>query len=124
MEFYVCKHCGNIVAMVQNSGAPVSCCGEKMDRLTENTVDASNEKHLPVVSRSGEKVTVKVGSIVHPMENAHYIGWIVLQTKAGNQRKILQAGAAPEADFYIAPEDEVLKAYAYCNLHGLWSTVL
>ena len=121
MEFYKCKHCGNIIAYTHNSGVLVECCGEKMDKLTENTVDASTEKHVPVITREGTKVHVAVGSIAHPMEEAHHISWIALETDNGNQRKILHPGDAAVADFYVAEDTHKLKAYAYCNLHGLWS---
>ncbi len=124
MEFYRCRHCGNMIAFVKKSGVPVICCGEEMQKITENTVEASTEKHLPVIKREGSKVIVTVGSIEHPMEEKHYIEWIALETKAGNQRKILQPGQKPQAVFYIAEDDEVIKAYEYCNIHGLWSTSL
>ena len=122
MEFYRCRHCGNIIAFVKKSGVPVICCGEEMQKVTENTVEASTEKHVPVIQREGSKVTVTVGSIEHPMEEKHYIEWIALETKAGNQRKILEPGQKPQAVFYIAEDDEAIKAYEHCNLHGLWST--
>ena len=124
MEFYKCNHCGNIVAYVQKSGVNVVCCGENMRKIVENTVEASVEKHVPEIVRHGTAVHVKVGSVDHPMEEKHYIQWIALETKAGNQRKVLKAGDHPEADFYIAQDDVVLKVYAYCNLHGLWSNTL
>ena len=121
MEFYRCEHCGNMIAYVEKSGIEVVCCGEKMEKIAENTVDASAEKHVPVIRREGEKVFVHVGSLDHPMEEKHYIQWIALETQNGNQRKVLKAGEAPEAVFYVAENDVILKAYAYCNLHGLWS---
>ena len=121
MEFYKCKHCGNIIAFVHKSGVPVVCCGENMQRITENTVDAAQEKHVPVIIRENNKVIVKIGSIEHPMLPEHHIEWIALETKNGNQRKILNIEDKPEAVFYVAPDDEIIKAYEYCNLHGLWS---
>lgn len=124
MEFYRCRHCGNTIAFVKKSGVPVICCGEEMQKVTENTVEASTEKHVPVIQREGSKVTVTVGSIEHPMEDKHYIEWIALETKAGNQRKILKPGQKPQAVFYIADDDEVIKAYEHCNLHGLWSSTI
>lgn len=120
MKFYYCKHCGNIVAYADNKGVPVVCCGVKMTELIPNTVEASNEKHIPVISVDGSKVTVKIGSVDHPMLPNHYIQWVSLKTKQGNQRKALEPGALPEVCFMICPGDEVISAYAYCNLHGLW----
>lgn len=124
MEFYICNHCGNIITFVHNSGAPVSCCGEFMQKITENTVDASAEKHVPVIKQKGNNVVVKIGSVPHPMEPKHYIMWIVLETKSGYQFKRLRPGEAPEAIFELSADDEVVKAYEYCNIHGLWSVAL
>ena len=120
IKFYICKHCGNIIAFAKNTGVPVKCCGENMTPIEPNTTDAAQEKHVPVITREGDIVTVRVGSAEHPMIDAHYIEWIVLETKQGNQRKVLSPGAAPEAKFALCAGDEVVAAYAYCNLHGLW----
>ena len=120
MKFYRCEHCGNIVAMVKESGVPVICCGEAMKPLVPNTVEAAHEKHIPVLSREGERVTVAVGSVAHPMLDNHYIEWIALQTKSGNQRKGLHPGDEPKAVFLVPEDDEIVDVYAYCNLHGLW----
>ena len=96
------------------------CCGQKMDELVPNTTDAAQEKHVPVVEVSGNIVTVTVGSVLHPMQPEHFIEWISLHTKQGNQRKELKPGDAPKAVFALVDGDEVESAYAYCNLHGLW----
>ncbi len=120
MKFYICEHCKNIIAFVEDNGVAVDCCNAKMKELVENTVDASLEKHVPVINVDGNKITVKVGEIAHPMLEEHYIKWIALETKQGNQRKLLTPGVAPECCFKICENDEVLKAYEYCNLHGLW----
>ncbi|MDO5112389.1 MAG: desulfoferrodoxin family protein [Clostridia bacterium] len=120
MKFYICKHCGNIIAFVQDSGVPVVCCGEDMTEIVPNTVDAATEKHIPVVQKESGKVVVTVGSIEHPMAQEHFIQWVALQTKQGNQRKLLAPGAKPVACFALCEGDEVVEAYAYCNLHGLW----
>ena len=120
MEFYRCAHCGQIVAIVKNKGVPIVCCGEKMQKLEPGTTDAAAEKHVPVVKVEGGVVTVTVGEAAHPMLPEHYIEWVSLQTKSGNQRKALNPGDAPCARFYIAEGDEVEAAYAYCNLHSLW----
>ena len=120
MKFYVCSHCGTIIAFVKSSGVPVGCCGEMMQELEPNTTDAAVEKHVPVVQVDGQKVTVTVGSTEHPMLPEHYIEWIALATKQGNQRKELKPGQKPQAEFMVCPDDEVEAVYAYCNLHGLW----
>lgn len=118
-KFFICKHCGNLVGMVLNKGVPLVCCGEKMSELVPNTVEASVEKHLPVVSKNANTLTVSVGSVAHPMEEAHHIEFIYVQTKKGGQRKCLEIGSAPTATFAIV-DDEVVSVFAYCNLHGLW----
>lgn len=123
-KFYLCRHCGNIIAMVHSSGVPVVCCGEKMQELVPNTTEAAREKHLPVLSIAGNLVTVAVGSAAHPMAQEHFIEWICLVTKQGCQRKVLQPGAEPKAVFALTEGDAPLAAYAYCNLHGLWKTEL
>jgi len=119
-KFYKCKHCGQIVAIVKKTGAPLVCCGEKMEELIPGTVDASKEKHIPVYKVENNRVDVIVGSIEHPMINEHYIEWISIQTKYGNQRKVLTPNSAPTASFALMEGDEVEAVYAYCNLHGLW----
>lgn len=120
LKFYLCKHCGNIIAFAKNSGVPVVCCGEKMTEIVPNTTDAAVEKHVPVVTVEGNKVTVSIGSVAHPMTEAHYIDWVAIQTKNGNQRKALSPTDEPKAEFPLLPGDEVLVALAHCNLHGLW----
>lgn len=119
-KFYVCEHCGNIIAFVKDAGVPVMCCGQKMTEIIPGTTDAAVEKHLPVIKQEGNIITVEVGSVEHPMLDAHYIEWISIQTKEGNQRKILVPGQEPKAVFAITDGDELEAAYAYCNLHGLW----
>ena len=120
MDFYRCNHCGNIIVHVVSSGVPVVCCGEKMQKLEPNTTDAAGEKHVPVIEAEGAKVTVTVGSVEHPMLEAHYIQFIVLETKQGFQKKALAPGEKPKAVFMLAEGDEAVAAYEYCNLHGLW----
>lgn len=120
MKFYICKHCGNIIAYVKDAGVPVVCCGEKMHEIIPGSVDAATEKHVPVITVDGNHVTVQVGAVEHPMTEEHLIEWIALETEQGNQRKVLQAGEKPIAEFMLCEGDKVLDAYAYCNLHGLW----
>ena len=120
MKFYVCKHCGNIIAYVEDKGVPVICCGEKMTELVPGTTDAATEKHVPVITVDGSLVTVRVGEVEHPMLEEHHIAWIALETKLGNQRKPLPVDGKPEATFALVDGDEVIAAYEYCNLHGLW----
>lgn len=118
-KFYICEHCGNIVGMINDSGVPLMCCGQKMKKLEAGTVEASREKHIPVVTREGNTVKVCVGSVEHPMTEEHSITWVYLQTCRGGQRKCLKAGEAPAVTFTLTDE-EPIAVYAYCNLHGLW----
>ena len=118
-KFYICEHCGNLIGMINDSGVPMKCCGQNMTKLEPGTVEASHEKHIPVVSVDGNKVTVTVGSVEHPMVAEHSILWVYLQTDRGGQRKCLEVGKAPVVTFGLADE-KPLSVYAYCNLHGLW----
>ena len=122
-KFLICRHCGNIVEVVKDARVPVMCCGQKMEVLEPNTVEASNEKHLPAVEVSGDVLTVRVGSVEHPMAEEHFIQWVELETDRGVQRRTLQPGDAPAAVFSLNGA-KALAVYAYCNLHGLWKTAL
>lgn len=119
-KFFVCKNCGNLVGMINDSGVPIVCCGEKMTELKANTIDASVEKHIPVVNIEGNVITATVGSVEHPMVEEHFIEWIYLLTEKGGQRKSLLPGEKPEAKFAVVEGDNSLSVFAYCNLHGLW----
>jgi superoxide reductase len=120
-KFFVCKQCGNLVTLIHESGAPLTCCGQEMDEVTPNTVEAVVEKHLPVVTIDGDTVTVEIGSVEHPMVPEHYIQWVYLETDKGFQMKYLEPGQIPKAVF-VLKDEKVISAYEYCNLHGLWKT--
>ncbi len=120
-RFFVCEHCGNIVGMVHDAGVPMMCCGQKMTQLVPGTVEASLEKHIPVVTVDNNSVTAVVGSVAHPMAEEHHIAWVYLQTDRGGQRKCIPVGGEPKVTFALADEKPVA-VYAYCNLHGLWKT--
>ena len=122
MKFYRCETCGQIVAIVDKKACPVMCCGKPMKEIVPGTTDAAVEKHVPVVTVEGNCVKVTVGSVAHPMAEEHFIEWIAIQTKQGNQRKALKPGDAPEACFALCEGDEIEAAYAYCNLHSLWKS--
>lgn len=118
-RFYICEHCGNLIGMINDAGVPMMCCGQKMTELIPGTVEASHEKHIPVVTVEGNTVKVEIGSVAHPMTEEHSILWVYLQTDRGGQRKNLEPGTAPAVTFALADEKPVA-VYAYCNLHGLW----
>ena len=121
MKFLRCQKCGKTVGVIVDHGCPTMCCGEEMQELKANTTDGATEKHVPVVTVEGNTVTVAIGSVDHPMLEEHYIQWVALETKEGMQRKSLTPGSAPKAVFALADGDVAVRAYEYCNLHGLWS---
>lgn len=121
MKFYKCTMCGNIIVYAEHPGCDVMCCGKPMEEIIPGTTDAAVEKHVPVVSRDGDIVTVSVGSAAHPMLEEHFIKWIVLETDLGVQKKELTPGNDPVARFAVFPEENVVSCVAYCNLHGLWA---
>lgn len=122
-RFFICKHCGNLIGMIDDAGVPMVCCGENMVELTANTVEASQEKHIPVVEISDDTIRVNVGSVAHPMLDEHYIQWIYVLSEHGGQRKCLKPGAAASAMFKFI-DDKPLSVFAYCNIHGLWKVDL
>ena len=120
MKFYKCEICGNIIEFRNESGVTVMCCGQDMEEIIPGTSDGAAEKHVPVLTVDGPKVTVTVGSVLHPSLDTHYIEWIALETKKGAQRVDLAPGDVPAAEFLLTEGDEVIAAYEYCNLHSLW----
>ncbi len=119
-KFYLCEQCGNMFGVITDSGVNPICCGSPMKHLEPNTTDAAGEKHLPVIKREGKQVTVAVGEVPHPMQEAHYITWICLVQGNTTQRAALQPGENPEATFTVADKTAPVEAYENCNLHGLW----
>lgn len=119
-RFFKCDICGNMVGMIHESGVPMVCCGQNMTEMVANTSDGAVEKHVPFVTVDKDTVKVQVGEVEHPMLPEHYIQWIYIKTEHGGQRKILNPGDAPKAEFKLADGDKLETAYAYCNLHGLW----
>jgi len=117
-EIYKCSLCGNIVEVVHTGAGELVCCGQPMDLMTENTVDAAKEKHVPVIEKLDNGFKVKVGSVPHPMEEKHWIEWIELMADGKVYRQNLSPGDAPEAVFCVAAS--TVTAREYCNLHGLW----
>ena len=122
MKFYICEGCGKIAAVIRPSACPTKCCGEAMKEMIPGTSDGAREKHVPVITIDGRRVLVEVGSAPHPMTEAHFIEWIVLESREGRQRKALRPGDAPKAEFALTEGDEAVSALAYCNLHGLWQS--
>ncbi len=119
-KFYKCKSCGQFIAIVDKKECPVKCCGEPMEEIIANTVDAAKEKHVPVVTIEGNIVNVAIGSVEHPMTEAHLIEWVCLETEKGMQRKYLTSADKPSVSFALTTDDKAVAVYAYCNLHGLW----
>jgi superoxide reductase len=119
LEIFKCSNCGKIVTIAVDGAGQLVCCGRQMERQKENTVDASKEKHVPVVTKNGNETNIKVGSVPHPMEPAHYIRWIEVISGPYLYVKGLKPGDKPEAVFPVTSPE--IKVRAYCNLHGLWS---
>lgn len=118
-QVYQCGLCGNIVEVVHEAGGQLVCCGQPMNHLLENTVDAAQEKHVPVVAKTDAGLQVSVGSVPHPMEDKHYIEWIEAIVDGKLYMQFLDAGDQPKADF---PAGEKIEVRAFCNLHGLWKS--
>jgi len=123
LKFYKCKDCGKILAMPMSSvsAATPGCCGDSLVEIKANTTDAAVEKHVPLVQQSGNLVQVTVGAVLHPMEEKHFIEWIAIETECGFQFKELVPGKEPKAAFMLSDGDKLVRAYAFCNLHGLWA---
>lgn len=122
MKIYRCNVCGNVVELLVNGGGTLVCCDEDMELLVPKENDEGNEKHLPVVEISGNEVTVKVGSVAHPMTEAHYIQWISIFYNNKIQKVKLNYTDEPKAIFTVDEEFETIEVYEYCNIHGLWKT--
>ena len=118
LEVYKCEHCGNIVEVLHGGKGELVCCGEPMNLLDEQTADAAQEKHVPVIEKGADSITVKVGSVPHPMVEDHYIEWIELTADGTVYRQYLNPGDAAQAVFPIVANQ--VSAREYCNKHGLW----
>ena len=118
LQIYKCEVCGNMVEMIHEGQGELVCCGQPMKLFMENTVDAAQEKHVPVVEKTADGIQVKVGSVPHPMEEKHYIEWIEIIADGKAYRQFLKPGEKPEATFCI--EAVQVTAREYCNIHGLW----
>ena len=119
-EVYKCELCGNMVEVLHAGRGQMVCCNEPMTLLKENTVDASLEKHVPVIEVTADGIKVKVGAVAHPMEEKHYIEWIELIVDGKVCRQYLTPGMAPEA--FFAAKGERIGAREYCTVHGLWKS--
>ena len=118
-EFFICEFCGNIVTKINDSNVPLFCCNKPITKLEVGSIEASHEKHIPVVNISNNKIIITIGEIEHPMIEEHSILWIMLITNEGEYLKYLNVGNKPIVEFIINDE-RPLSVYAYCNLHGLW----
>ena len=120
MKFYRCDVCGRIVEETKIGAGTLECCGQPMRALEPGETDGAYEKHVPDVAVDGANIVVRVGSVEHPSTPAHYSEWIAIPTTTGTQRKTLDPGDLPKAEFTLAPGEKLVAAYEYCNLHGLW----
>lgn len=124
LKVYKCEKCGQMVVELKGTACTPFCCGQAMTLLEPNTVDAAQEKHVPAVDAAGSTVTVKVGTVEHPMTDDHYIAQIFLETEQGWQVKNLKPGEKPEAVFEVTAGDKAVAAYEYCTKHGFWKAEL
>lgn len=124
MKHYVCRECGNLTAMINDSGKIMSCCGRKLDEVVPSVKDSAGEKHKPFIHEKNGEVRITVGpeDNRHPMTPEHAIAWVCLVTTGGSHRKLLLPDGKSEAVFRITPDEKIIKAFAYCNVHGLWVT--
>ena len=122
VKIFKCSVCGKIIILLNNESIPTVCCNETMKELIAGTTDAAVEKHVPVVNVNSNAIEVSVGSVEHPMEEKHFIEWILIETEKGFQIKYLKPGTSPKAQFALTADYKFIKAYAYCNLHGLWAS--
>lgn len=122
--FLCCPSCGNLAEMIQYSGVKPLCCGKEMIRMESKTSEEGHEKHLPIITREGCTITVKISDTPHPMTAEHHIDWVELITSCGMQRKPLKAGCEPAVCFHLSDKETPLAVFAYCNVHGLWVTEL
>ena len=122
MKFYVCKHCGKVITILNNVNVPTICCGAPMEELKANTVDAAVEKHVPFVTTVGGEIIIKVGEEKHPMSKEHYISFVAIETNQGMFIHNFNPEDEPEVKF--TDEVKILNVYAYCNIHGLWKKEL
>lgn len=121
--FLTCDQCKNVVSVIcASADAHFSCCGQDLHEMEPNTSEGAGEKHIPVVEQSGNQITVKVGSVAHPMTEEHSISWVYLETAKGGQLAYLEPSQEPTAYFAVAQGDTPIAAYAHCNLHGFWKT--
>ena len=119
-KIYKCEICGNIVEVVHTGVGELVCCGKPMVLKEGNVVDASEEKHVPIIEKTENKIKIKIGSEVHPMDEKHYIEWIELITGEKVFKRFLKSGDKPEAEFEVIADE--VNARAYCNIHGLWKS--
>ncbi len=122
MDFYICERCGNVVNFFVESGKPLTCCNLQMGLVNTNTSDLGHEKHVPIIAKNGNVVSVEVGIEAHPMMCEHWIQQIVLVTKKTKMIAKLGYDEEPKVYFTLTEGDEPVTAFAYCNIHGLWKT--
>jgi len=120
MKYLKCETCGNIMEVINESGIPVICCGQKMTELIPGLSDGAQEKHVPVAVVNEDEVVIMIGAVEHPMVEEHYIQWIAIETTNGSQSRKLDYTDKPRAEFKLAKGEELVAVYEYCNIHGLW----
>ena len=123
-RFYMCEECKSIVELVEGEKAPIECCGGKLKEINPKKSEGAAEKHIPQVKVEGNVATVLVGSVFHPMQDGHHIGWVAVYTNKGVYRKKLEIGKDPVVEFLLSDGERISAVYAYCNEHGIWEADL
>ena len=122
-QLYKCEICGNIVVVTHSGDGALVCCNQPMNLLVEKSTEEGQEKHLPIIEKNDNKLTVKIGSVPHPMETEHYIEWVEVLSGKKIYRKVFSPGDQPEAQFNLKT-NEAIEIRAFCNVHGLWKTTM
>ena len=122
ISFFKCNKCGNVIVKVVEKSESIDCCEEPMKKLIPGEIDAASEKHVPVIIKENDKITVNIGEVFHPMEEKHYISFILIETASGFQIKYLNYKDEPKATFIV--DEDIIAVYEYCTLHGLWKKEL
>ncbi len=122
MKIFKCHICGNMVELIENGGGELVCCGEPMEDLVAKETDLGLEKHVPVATYHDNLLTVKVGSVEHPMSSDHYISTIIIKYEGQTARYDLKPSDSPSAQFLIPATAKQIEIYEYCNIHGLWKS--
>jgi superoxide reductase len=121
MEIFKCSICGNIVDLINNQHGTLVCCGKPMDLMIPNTVDAALEKHIPIINCNDNNIEIRIGEVIHPFVEEHYIDFVIIEYGNSIKRIKLDKNQEPIVNINFNYKGDI-NVYAYCNIHGLWKT--